>query len=334
MTEPFPIRDRRSSARGGAGLVIGQSVADAKAQAQASSPRMPREGVSMPAPPDPNRYSKMISQGNDPDSVVSEMRKNRRVNQRRGKTAGAGGGADISFATGRPRDPMFYWRQNNIPYDFNKQDELKKVREFARLLYVTHPIVSACVDIFSKFPLQGMKLTCKDSQLEDFYSSLFFDQLGYEDYLLDIGREYWTTGEAWPLGSFNEQLGVWDDDELLNPDDVEVERSPFMKESRYMIKLPQTLRKVLQERSPRWEYDALMRSYPELSSYASEDALMPVSNILLKQLKFKGDTFNKRGIPILMRGFRAIMQEEMLMAAMDAIADRLYTPLILTKLGA
>jgi hypothetical protein len=35
-----------------------------------------------------------------------------------------------------------------------------------------------------------------------------------------------------------------------------------------------------------------------------------------------------------MRGFRAIVQEEMLNAALDAIADRLYTPLILAKLGA
>jgi hypothetical protein len=56
--------------------------------------------------------------------------------------------------------------------------------------------------------------------------------------------------------------------------------------------------------------------------------------MLLKQVKFKADTFHPRGIPILMRGFRTIMQEEMLNAAQDAIADRLYTPLILAKLGA
>jgi hypothetical protein len=61
---------------------------------------------------------------------------------------------------------------------------------------------------------------------------------------------------------------------------------------------------------------------------------MPVSNILLKQLKFKADTFNLRGVPIGMRAIRAITQEEMMMSAQDAVADRLYTPLILAKLGA
>jgi hypothetical protein len=35
-----------------------------------------------------------------------------------------------------------------------------------------------------------------------------------------------------------------------------------------------------------------------------------------------------------MRALRPLMQEEMLNAAQDAIADRLYTPLILAKIGA
>lgn len=579
MTEPgFRINDRRGRAAN-SGLVLNQSVEQAKATMRG---RMPREGISVPGIGDTNPYSRARGE----DDVITEMRRNRRVAAGLQRTATTGAtpgmgpaGANVSFATGRPRDPMFYWRTNNIPYDVTKDDELKKIREFCntpdapiwmgdysfkpigevqpgeevigwrslpsgrttltrtkvlavkrryapeivkvtmesgrtlrctpdhqwanpyyspgntgksgpgrqwvtaevgrtlrhvidpteglatekdritaawlaglydgegsemhfsqspthnpavyeriaesleslgfpiwrgpqgiyirgagrqtrqyfvdflnqgsptrrvttaidkelliarfgtkdrvlsiesegpgevvsmqtetgnyvawgfaskncRLLYLTHPVVAMCTDIFTKFPLQGMDLECKDDQLTDFYGTLFFDQLDYPNYLLDIGREYWLVGEAWPLGSFNEILGVWDDDELLNPDDVQVERSPFLKDPRFLIRLPETLRRVLQERSPAWEYDKLMQSYPELAAYAGRDSLMPVSNILLKQLKFKGDTFHKRGIPILMRGFRAIVQEEMLNAALDAIADRLYTPLILTKLGA
>ena len=585
MAEPvFRVTNRRKLTSGG--LVVGQSVAEAKEQMRGA--RMPRTGVQIQGIGDTNPVGR---EGRGTDDVLTEMSRNRRINgMRRTATAGGSPGgysaASVNFATGRPRDPMFYWRQNNLPYDVSKEEELKKIREFCntpdapvwmgdysfkpmgevqagdevigwiyntgptgqqrkklvrtrvlatkrrmapevvrvtmesgrvirctpdhlwanpsyspsdgsdwrqpefrpvkvgrelvrvidptpdlssekerltaawlsgiydgegyansigqsashnpdvcerikhslsllglpwtqrdeaifirragqgyragaqqdlvnflnwtdpvrkvtkgndemiltrpgggkdkivsiesegpgevvsmqtetgnyiawgyaskncRLLYLTHPIVAACTDIFTKFPLQGMHFECKDDQLTDFYSSLFFDQLDYENYLLDVGREYWLTGEAWPLGSFNESLGVWDDDELLNPNDVEVERSPFLKDPRFLIRLPESLRKVLQERAPRWEYEALIRNYPELQAYATENALMPVSNMLLKQLKFKGDTFNKRGVPILMRGFRAIVQEEMLNAAMDAIADRLYTPLILVKLGA
>jgi hypothetical protein len=280
-----------------------------------------------------------------PDAI--EMAKNRRVNARLGRsgmrrTAGAGGGgassgfSDIQFATGRPRDPLFYWRQNNLPYDFSQNEELAKVRAFCRLLYQTDPIIGACVDIFSKYPTLGSYLECKDDKLTEFYTEQFFDpdHLDYDEFLVDIGREYFIAGEAWPFATFDEDLGIWSDEELLNPDDIKVERSPFLKDPRYFIRLPWTIRQILQTRQPAWEYKKLIEEYPELSAYTSENSFMPVSNVLLKQLKFKGDTFNVRGLPLLTRAMRSMLQQEMLNTAMDAIADRLYTPLILCKLGA
>jgi hypothetical protein len=146
---------------------------------------------------------------------VAEMRRNRHVMQKKANGAGGRSSADLQFATGRPRDPMFYWKQNNLPYDTSKEAELKKIRAFTRLLYQTHPIVGSCVDIYSKYPLIGMELSCKDDKISEFHESLFFtdDGLNYGEFLIDIGREYWSVGEAWAFGSFNESLGVWEDDE-------------------------------------------------------------------------------------------------------------------------
>lgn len=272
------------------------------------------------------------------NSEAAQMRRNRAINRKTAAAGGptSGGGGSAQFATGRPRDPLFYWKQNNLPYDFNESDELSRVREYTRLLYSSHPIIGSCVDIYSKYPLLGMELTSKDEKVTEFYQDLFFDEdrLNYNEFTVDIGREYWTVGEAWPFGSFNESLGIWEDDELLNPEDVEVERSPFLREPRFYIKLPESLRNIIEKRSPAWEYEKLMQAYPELARYTDQNALMPVSSVLLRQYKFKGDTFNKRGVPLLMRAMRSVMQEEMLNSAMDAIADRLYTPLILVKLGA
>lgn len=248
--------------------------------------------------------------------------------------SGARPGQGISFATQRPRDPMFYWEQNNLPYRVDTAEGLQQVREFARVLYWSHPVVASAVDIFSKYPLGGIELSSKDPALSEFYEDLFFNDLNYEEFLSDLLRSYWTLGEAWPLGSFSETLGVWEDDELIHPDDVIVTRSPFQKEPRFSMRLPESLRNLLRTRTPVWEYEALLKAYPEVVNYQGDDAFMPVSNVLLKQIAFKGDLFHTRGIPILLRGMRAIHQEEMLNAAQDAIADRLYTPLILVRLGA
>jgi hypothetical protein len=281
----------------------------------------------------------------DDREAVAEMRKNRRVNGRRTASSGqwggsggsgGGGGLDLQFATGRPRDPLFYWRQNNLPYDFADNEELEKVRAFCRLLYQTDPIIGSCIDIFSKLPVAGLEVSCKDAKLEDFYRELFFSEEGldYEEFFVDLGREYFTVGEAWPFATFNESLGIWDDEELLAPEDIKAERSPFLKDPRYFIRLPQSIREVLRSRRPVWEYEKLVTAYPELIAYTSDNAFMPVSSVLLQQLKFKGDTFNIRGIPLLTRAMRSVLQQEMLNSALDSIADRMYTPLVLFKLGA
>jgi hypothetical protein len=266
------------------------------------------------------------------------MRRNRQVTRRLASSDGSGrSGPSVNFATSRPRDPLFYWRQNNLPFQFDDPQQMAKMRAYCRLVYASHPVVGSCVDIYSKYPVLGMKMSCKDDRLTDFYSDLFLDAehgLNYGKFLVNVGREYWTVGEAWPLGTFNEALGVWDDEELLNPDDVDVQQSPFLRDSRFLIRLPTAMRELIRTRQPAWEFEKLMQAYPELTYYADDNARMPVSNILLKQLKFEADTFNQRGIPLLYRAMRALMQEEMLNAAVDSVADRLYTPLILAKLGA
>ena len=203
-----------------------------------------------------------------------------------------------------------------------------------RLLYLTHPVVASAIDIYSKYPLTGMELICKDKAVAEFYEELLFDQLDYEEFMVDVLREYWLVGEAFPFGSFNDSLGVWEDDELMNPDDVRVIKSAFHREPRYEMKLPETLRNIINKREPKWEYEALMAAYPEIRYYQAEDAYMPVSGILLQHLPFRAHAFHPRGIPILLRGMRSLGQEEMLNAAQDAVASRLYTPLFLAKLGA
>ncbi|MGW7100420.1 hypothetical protein [Streptomyces sp. NPDC054838] len=296
---------------------------------------MPQQDRSEAALNRMSRAFRRFSKHEGESGEAQEMRANRRI-RRQAMDGGGRSSPSVGFATARPRDPLFYWRQNNMPFQFDDPAQMQKMRAYCRLVYASHPIVGSCVDIYSKYPLLGMKMSCKDERLTDFYTQHFLEEdgLNYNKFMVDIGREYWTVGEAWPLGTFNEALGVWDSEELLNPDDVEVQPSPFLRDPRFLIRLPQQMRELIRTRQPAWEYAKLMEAYPELTYYADDNALMPVSNVLLRQMKFEADTFNKRGVPLLYRAMRALMQEEMLNAAVDSIADRLYTPLILAKLGA
>ena len=184
--------------------------------------------------------------------LAQEMKHNRRVNAKR-VTASASGTTDVQMAIGRPQDPMFYWKQNNLPWDINDDKELRKIRAYCRILYLTHPIIASAIDIYTKYPLLGMELACKDDDIVKFYEALFFTEQGlnYDEFLIDFGREFWMVGEVWPFATFNEMLGVWEDEELLNPDDCALERSPFLKDPRFLLNPHQHLREPTRTPTPR-----------------------------------------------------------------------------------
>jgi hypothetical protein len=271
----------------------------------------------------------------DSSEDMKAMRQSRRSSAFT-KQAYGGFSGDVSLSMSRPNDPLWYWRQNNLPFDYTKDEDSTRIREWCRLIYVTHPVIGSCIDIFSSWPMTGMHLEARNDDQKSFYEDHFFNDLEVEEYYQEVLKEYFLIGEAFPLGQFNETLGVWDDDELINPNDIKVIKTPFSKTPRYEMKIPETIRHILQDNNEETEWEArkLRQSYPELVRYAQTDKHMPVSNVLLKQLANKADTFHDRGLSILMRAFRSIHQEEMLNSAVDSIASRLYTPLILVKLGA
>jgi hypothetical protein len=231
VSEGFTVNDKRKRT---SGLITNQTVAQAKTQQQAADAAVAL-GRTGRAPTD--------------FTQVKHMKSARRKTALAG-AGSAGSGSSISVATNRPHDPMFYWKQNNLPYDASDPEQLIRLRDLCRLLYQTHPLLASAIDIFSRWPVVGMEMVGKDEELNSFYSELFIEQLDYESYLTDIGREYWTVGEAFPLGSFNEDLGVWENDELINPNEVFVENSPFLTESHFYIQLPETLREILRSGQP------------------------------------------------------------------------------------
>ena len=226
----------------------------------------------------------------DTSDQIAEMRMNRKANMRKEGTIGGGYNSGISFATARPRDPMFYWRETNLPFEYEREEELTKLRAYARLVALTHPTMAACIDVYSYWPLTGMHVNQSDDSIRDFYEELFFDEahhLSYEEFLPQVLHETFLSGEAFPMGHFNEILGIWEYDELINADDVKVIKSPFIREPRFELRVPEDIRTIIANREPPWEYEKLTQAYPELVRYAQSQELMPVSNVLMQQVAFK-----------------------------------------------
>ena len=247
------------------------------------------------------------------------------------RTAATAG--DMIAALPKFYDPKEYWQISGIPWDVQEEVQRKRLYEWLRLWYMTHYLIPTLVDIFTRFPLVGLELSSQDRKLTQWYEDLFLDRLDYQEFLVRLGREYWTVGQAFPLATFNDTLGLWEREELLNPDDVVIKTYPLIGSSIFEIRPPKYLVDLATTQRPAQEYEKLKRDWPDLIDYLRKNKNIPVSNVLLRQVAFRINDWDLHGTPILLRALRTLMHEEKLSASQDAIAERLYSPLILAKLG-
>jgi len=265
-------------------------------------------------------------------ALANDFARRRRANQRYGSIMGGG---DVFAAIPRMYNPEEYFQSQKIPYRINNDQERFKLYQWLDLFYRTHYLIPILVDIFTRFPLVGLELHCPDKQLKEFYKDLFFDRLQYDQFLTDLGREYWTLGQAFPLGHFHEGLGIWEEEELIDPTMVKVRQYPIIGGQQFFLSSEgmNSIREIVEKREPKEIYYLLERDYPEWIPFLRNKKDIPVSNVLMKQVAFKASPRDNYGTPILLRALRTLLHEEKLMASQDAIAERLYSPLILAKLG-
>lgn len=140
-------------------------------------------------------------------------------------------------------------------------------------------------------------------------------------------------GEAFPLASFDEDLGVWEHEELINPEDVVIDNFPLLNSQQLKIVPPDYLKRIAQTQSPKREWYMLNEHYSDIIPYLLKGEHIPISPVLLRQVANKLNSWDDHGTPILLRGLRTLLHEEKLLASQDAIAERLYSPFILAKLG-
>jgi hypothetical protein len=252
--------------------------------------------------------------------------------------------SSVQMAMEKVRTPIEKFTSAQLPWNIYDLEERQKIRELCRIYYMTHNLVPLAIDVYTRFPIQGIRIEAKDPDIQKFYEQLFFDQLNYKQFLIDVGREFFTVGEVNILATWNELLGIFEREEILNPDDITVTPSLFDDDARIHMKIPDRIKEIIETREPKDQYNILVNEYPEMikaarqsnTSGLSDSVLgegLEISNVLLSRIVNKSAPWDVYGTPHMMRAFTLLNLEESLYAAQKAIADRLYNPLILAKLG-
>src|ERR1700739_1493759 len=131
-------------------------------------------------------------------ALISAMRRQRTASSMRKEGLG-NMGRDTNMATVRFYDPLEYWDQSALPWNMQDEGHRHKLHKWLRLYYATHYLVPILIDIFTRFPLAGMEIKCKDKNVQKFCEEHFMDDLNYPEFLVGLGREHFLIGEAFPL---------------------------------------------------------------------------------------------------------------------------------------
>lgn len=299
MSDPFSVNDRR-----GSNFYVGNADTEMR--------RLRQAGYTLPKSPTQARIeAKKVAQtatgGSLTDSVTAAENRARTTAMRRQRIASSSRTAsNVQMAMPKIRQPFSSLQDKGIPFNIQDPKELTELRRWCRLWYSTHDLVPLLIDIYSKFPVVGLEFQSTDKKIQEFYEQMFMDDLNYGEFLSEgLGREYFTVGEVTSLAHFNESLGIWSSEEILNPDMIRVSKSLFVQEERVQLmvkELVENLRSGPQgasetEESPSermertWEYCCT----PETKVLTASMEWVPVRSLLLGDKIMGFDEFAPSG---------------------------------------
>ncbi len=173
-----------------------------------------------------------------PSSSAAAQAHNRTLTSQMNRTKLSSGqrtAANLQMALPKIRQPLGSLMDKGIPFNTEDPKELSEARKLCRLYYRTHDLVPLLIDIYAKFPVVGLEFQSKDPLIEKFYSEMFLNNLNYEEFLPDLGREFFMVGEVNSLGHFDEELGIWSSEEIIDPDMIRVSKSLFVQQERVQL---------------------------------------------------------------------------------------------------
>jgi hypothetical protein len=246
---------------------------------------------------------------------------------------------DVMLATPRMWSPERYGMAT--PYDaYGGQDILdfdtnEAVREdillACRNIEKTHPVIHAAVQVYSRYPLQGLRLEHEDKEIQRFYEDLFLSDLAFDEFLVDVGRCFWVDGTAFVYGNWSDELGLWVGEDIIDPLCMQVEHIPIIGQDIMYLTPTQEMRDALRADS---QTGAIFsRQNPDMAKAILSGNPIVVSPDRCTMIAMKDRPSERYGTPVMLRAWNTLRIESRMHSAMQATADRLYAPLLMFTVG-
>jgi len=200
----------------------------------------------------------------------------------------------------------------------------------------------------SRFPMNGFKLECTDPKILKFFAHHIVKKLHLNERFKEISSEYYMLGDVFVHTDIQCDIcgGTGEDPDtgercdhpggklsrifIMNPDWIEVQRSPLTDEPLIVLIPDEELQQIVHKRQPKAIYDRI----PEhLKALILSRAPIPLSNRTISHLKHMSVPYGTYGTSIIRRLFTTLAYKTKIMTANWIVAERLILPVRVVKIG-
>ena len=246
-------------------------------------------------------------------------------------------GVSVDRVADQYYNPFLQTTEIEVPKD------RKERNRWYRYFFLNEPLVHSALTLHTMFPLSSFRVSHEDKEIEDEFNAMIED-IRLFDFILELGLEYWITGEAFPFGFFDDpdDPKMWIDFILLHPNFVEVEGDPWVrgKRKKHIWLTPTDSLKKLVEGGPNDpKTGELYKNLPPDIIEGIKVGKIELGDVQISHIKRPGIYFNTRGTSIIDCILKALMYRDKLRSAQYSIADRHISPChdeqteCLTKVG-
>ena len=229
------------------------------------------------------------------------------------------------------------------PINWQIPSKRQEIYMWLRFWYENEPSVAAGIDFYSKYPITGFELECKDRHIKRYYDNLN-KKLNLDKWLRIISHEVHLMGDCFPFlevdcphckgsGRHGGEIcehegGTFKRIVILNPDFVEVFTNPISPTTVITLLPDDELRDLVRKKGPGFE-----KLSPQIIEMVRQGRPIPLDNLSVSHLRFGETGYRRYGISLLKRLFPILSYKTKIMTAQWIVAERMIVPIKVVKVG-
>ena len=238
----------------------------------------------------------------------------------------------------------------HTPQNWQIASKRREIYQWCRFFYENEPKVAAAIDFYSRFPMNGFKLDCKDHQIWRYYHKKVVppSKLDMNENFKMMSSEYFMLGDvfvhtdiACPVcGGGGVDPGTGDKCnhpggnikgiKILNPDWMEVQQSILAEEPTIVMVPDEELKRIVFYKQPKNIYDSIPDAVKKL---VIQNKPIPMSNRTISHIKHMPVPYGTYGSSLIRRLFTTLAYKTKIMTANWIVAERLILPVRVVKIG-